>query len=274
MNTIGLHLRVTDSITECLKLAIEFDLPCFQCFFIHQPTKQYITLNQSIIDEFLQLKQEYNKPIFAHLSYWMNLARPRLLGDMKRLRHEVSVAQRLGINHLVMHPGYISEGISRQKSLSLIVKRLNSLLKTEKSCTILLENVASGEHGIGSSIEELALIRARSDFPERIQFCIDTAHAYTYGYELTSTQHREEFITLLDEQLGLENIKLLHLNDTLDECGSKKDRHAIVGQGQLGKQTLTQFIKHDQLCFIPAVLELPPLDPQQQLAIIKEVNTW
>lgn len=274
MNTIGLHLRITESITDCLKLAIEFDLPCFQCFFIHQPTKQYITLNQSIIDEFLQLKKEYDKPIFAHLSYWMNLARPTLLGDMKRLRHEVSVAKRLGINDLVMHPGYVCDGISREKGISLIVKRLNRLLKTEQSCTILLENVASGEHGIGSSIEELAMIRARSDFPERIQFCIDTAHAFTHGYQLNCSVQRASFIKLLDEQLGLENIKLLHLNDTLDSCGSKKDRHAIVGDGLLGKQTLMRFIHHDRLRFIPAVLELPPLDPQQQLAIIKEVNTW
>ncbi len=274
MNKVGLHLRITDSIVSCLKQAIAFDLPCFQCFFIDQHNKQYIRLSNAAIREFLALKQRYNKPIFAHLSYWMNLARAELNGDMKRLRHEVRIAKKLGITYLVMHPGHMSDGIARQKAVDLIVERLDKLFKEEHDCTILLENIALGSKGIGCSIEELAAIRQQSNFPERIQFCIDTAHAFTYGYRLNCQLQRESFVALLDKKLGLNNIKLLHVNDTLDECGSNRDRHAIVGQGRLGKKALAEFITHPRLKMIPRLMELPPLDPHQQLAILEDVNTW
>ena len=274
MNKIGLHLRITDSIISCLKQAIAFDLPCFQFFFIDQKNKQYIKLNKATTREFLTLRQSYNKPIFAHLSYWMNLARSTLDGDLRRLKHEVRLAKKLGITQLVMHPGYLNEAIPRQKAIDLIVERLDELFNEEHDCTILLENIALGPKGIGSSIEELAAIRQQSSFPERIQFCIDTAHAFTYGYRLNCHLERESFIGLLDKQLGLNNIKLLHINDTLDRCGSNRDRHAIVGQGRLGKETLAEFISHPQLVMIHQLMELPPLAAHQQLAIIKEVNTW
>lgn len=112
------------------------------------------------------------------------------------------------------------------------------------------------------------------DQPERISFCIDTAHAHSYGYSIIDAHDQNMFITLLENSIGLQQIALLHLNDSYEKCGSRIDRHALIGQGTIGEQALHRFALHDKLKDIPFVLELPEISLEQERSLIEKLYHW
>ncbi|HSW74206.1 MAG TPA: TIM barrel protein, partial [Candidatus Limnocylindria bacterium] len=110
--------------------------------------------------------------------------------------------------------------------------------------------------------------------PEKIAYCIDTAHAYAYGYNLVDVTEREACIALLDTTLGIENIVLIHLNDTYEKLGSKLDKHQTLGQGSLGETALRAFSFHERLHAIPLLMELPVVSQEEEERNLALVRGW
>ena len=162
----------------------------------------------------------------------------------------------------------------RLEGIDALAIALNHLFKQERDIILVLENSCHGNLAVGSDIIDFKLLLEKIDKPERINFCIDTAHAYSFGYNIADSAEQEKFIQLLDTTIGIDRIKLIHLNDTLEQLGSRIDRHAIIGEGVIGKDALYHFAMHPQLCHIPLLLELPELTIEEELVVLNKVREW
>lgn len=272
-NRIGVHIRMRSSLKELLQRADFLDLPFFQCFFVPQESGKLIQATMADINEFLAIRRTQFTTLFCHISYWVNLAS---LGNngFTQLRREILFAQRLEFNHFVLHAGNAKGAINKTQGIDALAAALNNLFRLERTITILLENGCHGNLVVGSDINDFRLLLEKIDKPERLAFCIDTAHAYSFGYNIALLQEQEKFIQLLDSCIGIERIKLIHLNDTTEKLGSRIDRHAVIGKGLIGSDALRNFAVHQQLQHIPIIMELPELSAQEELVVLNRVREW
>jgi apurinic endonuclease APN1 len=273
MRGVGLNLRLKTNLYDLINEANRLDLPFFQSFLTFQETGKYIKFTQEECKNFLLLKGE--KPLYAHGSYKINLASTHYHDDGAYfLKKELELARKLECNYLIVHPGATRDCQERNLGIDYVAKKINTVFKKEYFPSLLLENTAFGSRTIGGEIYDLAHIRSKLDKPEKVQFCIDTAHAYSYGYNIADSHEQEKFIQLLHEVLGFQSIALIHLNDTKVKLGEKHDRHDILGEGNIGEQALKKFVLDPRLAHIPLMLELPILPEDMLKEIMGRINLW
>lgn len=277
MTKIGLHLRITTNFIDMLEKAFALQLPIFQCFLIHQYTGNYVEYNKSTIAHFSRF-QDYFVNTYLHGSYYINLAKTDT-NHQPLLNREINLAKYLGFNNLILHIGAYKANVEKMEAIDTVVRVLNKTLKQENDLTIILENSAHGNKSLGGDLFDLYLIKSKIDYPEKLKFCIDTAHAYVYGYDITNNIGLQDFLEQIDAYLGLNNISLIHLNDTEEKLGSKIDCHSILGQGNLGVNTLKNFINHPLWHIknnkdVPIILELPMLPERQEIEALALVSSW
>jgi deoxyribonuclease-4 len=268
---VGLHIRLTGTIFDVAQKAYAFKMPLFQCFFIHQETNTFIQLTEQEIALFLKEWRPLFKNIYLHGSYWINLASE--FSGNKILLREIELAKKLAFTHIVLHCGAAKRVKDKSSALALIAKKLNKITKTENDMVIVLENSAHGGRSLGGDFHDFSFIKERLDQPEKIQFCLDTAHAYSYGYDIVDSQKRQDFLQLVDKTVGFANIALIHLNDTQQICGSLIDRHENPGTGLLA-DALPGIIDYPPLANVPIILELPVMNEQEELQILDRVRSW
>jgi deoxyribonuclease IV len=273
-NRIGTHIRMRSSLQELIQRADFLNLPFFQCFFVPQESGRLIHPTTQEIQEFLRVRRAHFSDLFCHISYWVNLSSLSVSNGFIQLRREIICAKRLEFTHFVLHAGTAKGALNRLQGVDALAKALNHLFRLEKSIIILLENSCHGNLTVGSDVTDFKLLLEKIDDPTRIQFCIDTAHAHSFGYDIAEIPQQEKFIQLLQETIGLERIKLIHLNDTLEKLGSRIDRHAVIGDGYIGQAALQHFAMHPQLQHIPLLLELPELSMEEELIVVNKVREW
>jgi deoxyribonuclease-4 len=272
-NRVGAHIRMRSSLRELLERADSLDLPFFQCFFVLQESGKIVQIMRNDAYEFLRIRRARFEKLFCHISYWVNLSS---LGNngFPQLRREINFAKRLEFTHFVLHAGTAKGAVDKLQGIDALAKALNNLFDHEQDITLMLENSCHGNLAIGSDITDFHQLLEKIDKPERINFCIDTAHAYSFGYDIADIAEQEKFITLLQTTIGIERIKLIHLNDTVERLGSRIDRHVIPGQGSIGKEALQHFVMHPQLQHIPLLLELPEMCVEDELIVLNDVRGW
>ncbi len=270
MNTrIGLHIRFEHSVFQALEKKELFGVPFFQIFLVNHSTGKLFKVTKQDVQTF---REKNNDTFFVHGSYWINLAH---LGEygIKSLHREMNLAKQLGAQALVVHPGVAKKVASRKVGIENVVRTLNNVL-INSSLPIMLENTAHANLMVGSNILDFTYIQDRLDRPEKVSFCIDTAHAHAFGYDLQSKKSQNLFIDFLDNIIGIERIALIHLNDTNQRRGSKIDRHIVPGDGILGQELLTHFIMHKKLLHIPIILELPKVSDSVAASVVQHVMSW
>lgn len=272
MNPIGIHIRLTSTINDVIEKAIRLKLPVFQTFAVTDEG-HVIRLTPSMVERYLELKRKHFDNVYLHSSYWVNLSRDNLRSYRTFLK-ELALAQKLEFTHYILHPGAAENKLKKDANILILAKNLNLILSQNLPVHILLENTAHGGRSIGSDLEDFKTLLKYLDQPNKINFCIDTSHAYAYGYDLTSEQDVEKFIELLKSTVTIEKIKLIHLNDTTEKLGAKIDKHHAPGHGNIGKASLKKLIQHPKLKHIPIIMELPKLEEHEELAIITEVKNW
>lgn len=272
MRYIGLHMRLNDSILNAVSQALSLGTPIFQCFLIDQEVHRLITVDQPTIRTLNELRSQFQK-MYIHGSYWINLA-----GFKKRvynaLMREISLAKQLGCFHLILHPGSASHINNHTERIYTLADVLNRITNDEPAITFILENTAHGSPSVGSNFEDFYQLKQRLEQPNRIRFCIDTAHAHAYGYDLSTPDTQNKFINLIDQTVGIENIELIHLNDSAHPCGSQLDKHAVIGDGLIGDHALQSFALDHRLVTIPLILELPMVSPECENSILQKVRSW
>lgn len=273
---LGAHLRFKDSFSQILADADSLGFPVFQ-FFLATAIKKKSVYIQPTIEEKALLKtiaSKHNAITVAHASYWINAASWRdeaYLISKSLIKKEINLATDLGIPYLVLHPG-TANGLDpalpatqvRQRGIERLAAFLNEVLAGQ-SITILLENTAHGRNAIGSDLKDFHRIKALLNQPEQVHFCLDTAHAFAYGYDITNFS---QFFETLKQDIGLENLRLIHLNDVEGACGNKQDRHTLPGEGQLGLELIKKFAFFDDFLHIPKIMELP----SSSVEIIRQVT--
>lgn len=280
-HSIGLHLRIKENLTTLITEALEFGLPTFQFFLNGQKTSRYLTITQADLTTFLRLKNQLSQPLFIHSSYWINPAAGNKVSfdaSKKLLSKEIRLAKKLEIPYIVLHAGSakdypenLDDPDNKTRGIQTLVKMLNSVLKQENDVKILFENAAHGNKTIGSDLHDFVLLKNELNAPEKINFCIDTAHAFSYGYDLEKTN---DFVDLLDQTMGLNNIKLIHFNDSKENKGSKRDIHSLPGHGKIGKNILHNFINHPHLKHLPKIIECPAMSKQELEQVLENISHW
>lgn len=268
---IGLHLRLTTTINDLAKRADALQIPIFQCFFIKQETNQFVVMPDPEIAEFLHDWRSRFDELYVHGSYWINLASASTTNRI--LMRELELAKRLEFSHIILHPGSARKIGKKSDGIAAIARKLNGILKSETGITLVLENTAHAGYSIGGDLHDFFLLRERLDHPEKIKFCIDTAHAFSYGYDITQEKGLNHFVALIERTIGFENIALIHLNDIKQECGSRIDRHEVIGAGKLAT-TLPLFINRAEFKNIPIIMELPVLADEQEKDVLEMVKKW
>lgn len=218
----------------------------------------YKSYSAKEIENFQKIRKQYAfGPILAHAPYTMNLA-----SDTERvyefacqvIREDIARMEAMGIENLVFHPGSHT-GIGVEKGIQNIVSGLNQAMTGKEKTMILLETMSGKGTEIGASFEELRQIREQCLYPERIGVCLDTCHIFSAGFDIVHDLDGvlEEF----DRILGLDILKAIHLNDSLMPYHSHKDRHAVIGKGEIGKEALLRVMCHPSLKELPFYLETP-----------------
>lgn len=255
---IGCHLSSAKGHAAMAKTAASIDANTF-AFFTRNPRGGKA---KAIDDADLQAFAEEAAHagigrIVAHGSYTVNpcaakeqvraFAFQALAEDLQRM--ERTPGQLFNI-----HPGsHVKQGA--QKGIELIAEVLNAVLAPEQTTTLLLETMAGKGTEVGRSFEELAAIIERVELDSHVGVCLDTCHVWDAGYDIVNDLDGvlEEF----DQVIGLERLRALHINDSLNPLGAHKDRHARIGEGRIGSEALAAVVAHPQLRGLPCILETP-----------------
>ena len=230
-------------------------------FYTGAPTN---TIRKDIDNEYItkaqQLMQENNidiNNVVCHAPYIVNLgnaSNPDKYNFSKNfIKKELSRCDEMGITKMVLHPGN-AIGITTEEGLNNIANALNEILDGTTKCLILLETMAGKGTECGRTTEELAYIINKIERKDQIGVCLDTCHLNDGGYDITKF---DEYLDEFDKLIGIDKIKCVHINDSKNEQGTHKDRHANFGIGTLGFDTLINVIYNERLSNIPKILETP-----------------
>ncbi len=270
---IGLHIRLITTLPDLLKRAKNMSSTIVQCFFVHQADGSYVSFAPGDIESSIAFLKKHFTHAYLHGSYWINLAGKRHNG-WRVFKRELELAQTLGFSHIILHPGSAKSCETKEEGITLLARALDKALACNSTVTLMLENTAHGGMSIGGDIKDFKAVLEKLSAPEKIEFCLDTAHAYSYGYDIRTSEGLESFIEEVDASIGCHRVTLLHLNDIHDVCGSKIDKHMVPGEGQIGAQALQRFMNHPKLRHAAVILEVPNLTEQEEKKVLKEVRSW
>jgi len=271
---ISFHLHINTNLVETAGYALSLGCTFFQSFLISQKTQRHIEPTWQEREEFLKVRRQSLGDLYVHGSYWINLAAAGKNSGFYFLKKEILLAQALEFNYYVLHSGAATGCANKLEGIENCARRINAILKHCRTIEILLENTAHQGKSIGSDLNDFILLKERLDYPERISFCLDTAHAFAWGYDISNSLSLEEFFQLVASVLGFHSIKLIHLNDTLEPLGSKKDRHAVPGIGMIGALALKQWLHFEPLRAVPLIVEVPTLTYLQQKELLSLLEQW
>ncbi len=198
--------------------------------------------------------------ILPHDNFLINLGSPdkeKLEKSRKSFLEELKRCEQLGLTMLNFHPGSHLNVLTENECLDQIAESLNLSLEHSTGVTAVLENVAGQGSNLGHSFEQLAHIIDKVEDKDRIGVCIDTCHAYSAGYDLSSEEGYDETWRMFDEIIGFRYLRGMHLNDDKRELGSRIDRHESIGQGTLGRDFFSRLMKDPRFDGIPLILETP-----------------
>ena len=216
-----------------------------------------IPINNELTNKALELMKENNidiKNVVVHAPYIINLANANNFDfNVRFLKEEISRVESLGVDKLVLHPGsHVGQGV--EIGIKNIIDSLNVSLTDNTKVTICLETMAGKGSEVGKSFEEIKAIIDGVKYKDKIGVCMDTCHLNDAGYDLSNFDAiLEEF----DKIIGLNYLKVIHINDSKNLMGAHKDRHDNIGIGNIGFDNLIKIIYHDKLKGIPKILETP-----------------
>ncbi len=258
MAYLGCHLSSSGGYAAMCRTAASIGADTFQ-FFTRNPrggrAKAFDAQDAAVLAE--QLADGALGPVIAHAPYTINpcskdprvreFALETMADDLQKLEQIPGV-------YYNFHPGSHG-GQGMEAGIDLIAETLRQILLPGGSTVVLLETMAGKGSEVGGSFEELRAILDAADRPDRLGVCLDTCHVHDGGYDIVSDLDGvlEEF----DRVIGLSNLRAIHLNDSKNERGARKDRHEVIGGGKIGLAALAAVVRHPALRQLPMVLETP-----------------
>lgn len=269
---IGTHMSIAGGIAKAAEENVRMGADVMQIFSRNPRGSSYKDPSPEEEEHFRRLRREHGLgPVLAHAPYTMNLAsgQEKVFEFAETvIREDVARMDRLGIELMVFHPGSHT-GIGAEAGIANIIRGLNRAVTGSEQITVLLETMSGKGTEIGRTFEELRGIRDGLEHPERFGICLDTCHIFAAGYDLV--HDLDGVLAEFDRVLGLDQLKAIHLNDSMMPFGSHKDRHAPVGEGEIGWEPLLRVLRHEALRDLPFYLETP-FDDAGHAAEIREIR--
>ena len=270
---IGNHTSSSKGYTAMARQIIKNEGNTFAFFTRNPRGGKAKAIDETDIQNFLVLAQENHfGKIVAHAPYTLNacaakeelrtFARETFADDLRRMEYTPG-------NYYNFHPGsHVGQG--SEIGIQKIAEILNDVLTEEQTTTVLLETMSGKGTEVGRNFEELRKILNLVEKKSKMGICLDTCHVWDGGYDIV--HDLDGVLNDFDHIIGLERLKAIHLNDSLNDCGSHKDRHARIGEGKIGMEALVRIIKHPALREIPFILETPNDDSgwTEEIHILKE----
>lgn len=264
----GLHIRLHDSLFDAVAKTDRLQHRFFQAVLMLQ-SRQFLNLTDEYINEFVAHRRKHYDQLFVHGAYWSNVTNIYSRGFYS-LQREIELAEKLEFTHIVIHPGAFAKDLMRQQRIDYVFHAVNILLAASSKIIILLENSPHKDKSFSADIAEMGELFTKFADNPRVQMCIDTAHAYVAGYDISTPEKVDEFVKNLVKAIGKNNIGLIHCNDTKKKCGSFLDEHAVIGYGNIGMGTLYHFVHHPLLKHVPVIFELPAIDESLEQDIVEQ----
>ena len=264
---LGAHVSVAGGFTEGIRRGVELGCEALQIFVKSPNQWKAKPLAAEDAAAFRAAHAESPiGPVAAHAAYLINLAAPNpeiLAKSRAGLTDELERCDALGVPGLVVHPGaHLGEG--EDAGLTAIAVSLDAILEKRSGETRILVEITAGQGTVlGYRLEHLQAIRDRAKFGDRIGFCLDTCHAFAAGYALESAAGWNDFLADLEKTVGFASVRCIHLNDSVHPKGSRKDRHANIGEGEIGAEAFRRVLAEKRFAGIPLVLETPMGDDEQ-----------
>lgn len=258
MLTIGCHLSASKGYEAMGVEAIGINANTFQFFTRNPRGGKAKDIDEKDVERFLAFcKDNSIEKILAHAPYTLNacsaeegirkFALETMADDLKRMEYTPG-------NCYNFHPGsHVGQGT--EAGIAMIADMLNSILTPNQTTTVLLETMAGKGSEVGKTFEELREIIDRVELKDKIGVCLDTCHVWDGGYDIVNDL--DGVIASFDDVIGLDRLKAIHLNDSMNVCGAHKDRHQKIGQGEIGLDALVRVINHPALKNLPFYLETP-----------------
>ena len=270
---IGNHTTSSKGYTAMAKQMIANGGNTFAFFTRNPRGGRAKAINEQDVQKFLTLVKEHHfGKIVAHAPYTMNacaareelrdFARETFRDDLRRMEYTPG-------NYYNFHPGsHVGQGA--ETGIRKIAEILNDVLTDDQSTTVLLETMSGKGSEVGRNFQEIRSILDRVDHKEKMGVCLDTCHVWDGGYDIVHDLNG--VINEFDQIIGLSRLKAIHLNDSLNDLGSHKDRHARIGEGRIGLEALVNVIRHPALEGIPFILETPNDDEgwKREIALLRE----
>ena len=270
---IGNHTSSSKGYTAMARQIIKNGGNTFAFFTRNPRGGKAKAIDETDIQNFLVLAQENHfGKIVAHAPYTLNacaakeelrtFARETFADDLRRMEYTPG-------NYYNFHPGsHVGQG--SEIGIQKIAEILNDVLTEEQTTTVLLETMSGKGTEVGRNFEELRKILNLVEKKSKMGICLDTCHVWDGGYDIV--HDLDGVLNDFDHIIGLDHLKAIHLNDSLNDCGSHKDRHARIGEGKIGMEALVRIIKHPALREIPFILETPNDDSgwTEEIHVLKE----
>jgi len=261
---IGAHISSRGDFAAALDTARDLGCNCAQ-FFTRNPRGGS---QRTVSDEEAAAHKQKRRdtgfgPVVMHVPYVVNLA-----SDKEQLRsfasrviaEDLERCRLLGAEYLVLHPGkHVQQG--RAHGVRLIAEGLGRAMASardslEAGVMVLLELMSGAGTEIGE-LEDLASVVDSLDYSDSVGVCLDTCHVFADGWDVRTTDGLDRLLTRIDQVLGLERLRVVHLNDSIHHLGSHKDRHALLGEGEIGREGISAILRSPRLRDAPFILEVP-----------------
>jgi len=273
----GFHISIAGGFSRVAERAELRGCETIQLFSRNPRGWKYSPLGEKNIEEFRSsTKSSGLFPIFLHLPYLPNIASleskfykrsvDSVITDLER-------AEKLGAQYLIIHIGHRMES-SEDEGIEAVFQGINQAFEKVKNPVILLmENTAGQGTEIGYTFDQIKKIIERVHDHQRMGVCLDTAHSFEAGYDLSNKDGLERTLETFDQTIGLKRLHLLHLNDSKTPLGSRKDRHWHIGEGYIGLEGFRNLINHPLLKHLPGIMETPRKDTVEDLKNMEVIRS-
>ncbi len=259
---IGVQVSIAGGLDKAIDRAVSLGCTTMQ-IFARNPRRWDVAPLSPQITGLFRDKQRCSdiRPIVIHTPYLVNLASSEdnlFKKSVDTVLEDIRRAEALGIEYVVTHVGS-ARGQSLQMGLARVSLALDHILrKTEHSAVqLLLENTAGSGHLIGAALEHIGQLIRDAGSPPRLGFCFDTCHGFASGYELRARAALDDLQSQIGRELGLDRLRIVHLNDCKGDLGSRIDRHEHIGEGYIGVEGFILLLGHPLFSGVPWILETP-----------------
>ena len=273
----GFHISIAGGFSKIVERALVRSCETIQFFSRNPRGWKYSPLNKREVEQFrLSIRSSTLFPVFLHMPYLPNIASPKSKFYNRSIRSiatDLQRAEHLGAQYLIIHIGHRMESPEDQ-AIEAVSQGIDQAFERVKNEVILLlENTAGQGTEIGSSFDQIKKIIEGVHDHQRMGVCLDTAHTFEAGNDLSSKDGINRTLEKFDETIGLKRLHLLHLNDSKTPLGSRKDRHWHIGKGYIGLEGFRNLVNHPLLNHLPGIMETPRKDTVEDLKNMKVIRS-